>query len=519
MRSLDDSVSLSCKLFSSHQIKEGERRCGRLIGVDMYQLMERAGHSVFECALAHFPETKTILVLTGRGNNGGDGFVIARLALLSGINVHLLTMKPDVPLSGDAEIARQAFVNSGGKIEHVYELEEYLPQSDIVVDALVGTGLNRDLSIAMQDIVRAVNQARKPVIAVDIPTGLSADTGTAMPIAIEAHITITFVAGKLGLFTADGPDYCGSVFMSGLGIHEHFCESTDSVSTLNCLHFNLSLPKRRKNSHKGTYGHVVCVGGNKGMSGAIFLAAKSALRSGAGKVSVFTHKDNVATLASMCPELMVFALDDDNKANLIERFLHADVLILGPGLGTDDWAVEAVELLFTRHIKEQTAIVLDADALNILSSIDDMKRLALKHYNLIMTPHPLEAARLLASRVAEVNKDRLQACTQIAMDYEAICVLKGAGSIISDAKHSFVNRSGNPGMATAGMGDVLSGVIAGLVAGNQRQNMAILNCVSLAVFLHGLAGDFAAKNGEIGIIATDVIEQLPAAISRLEHYR
>jgi NAD(P)H-hydrate epimerase len=221
----------------------------------------------------------------------------------------------------------------------------------------------------------------------------------------------------------------------------------------------------------------------------------------------------------MCPELMVFALDDDNKANLIERFLHADVLIIGPGLGTDDWAVEAVELLFTRHIKEQTAVVLDADALNILSSIDDIKRLALKHYNLIMTPHPLEAARLLASRVAEVNKDRLQACTQIALDYESICVLKGAGSIISDAKYSFVNRSGNPGMATAGMGDVLSGVIAGLVAGNQRQNMAILNCVSLAVFLHGLAGDFAAKNGEIGIIATDVIEQLPAAISRLEHYR
>lgn len=520
MLSLDDNVSLSCKLFSSHQIKMGEQQCAKKLGVDMYQLMERAGHSAFECALAHFPKTQKMLVLAGTGNNGGDGFVIARLALQSGLTVTLLTTKPEDKLTGDAEIARQTFINAGGDIGHVAELHKYIVDCDLVIDALIGTGLNRELTQELQEVITIVNHSGKLVIAIDIPTGISSDTGAVMPIAIQAHFTVTFIAGKLGLFTGDGPDHAGTIFLSGLGLHEDFCEMIHADALWQGRQAGMSLPQRSKNTHKGSFGHVVCVGGNQGMAGAIYLAGKAALRSGAGKVSVITHPDNVSAIVSLCPELIVYGVDVDDasmKSFVTEKINKADSIIFGPGLGLNHWSETLFELILRRQGDVTKPIICDADAINMVAQQSEQAIQSLKALTLIVTPHVLEAARLLNSTAKDINLTRVKSCHQISKKLNAVCVLKGVGTVTSDGQNSFINGTGNPGMATAGMGDVLSGVIAGIITSYQHLEITLVEKASMAVFLHGLAGDFAAKNGEVGMIASDVIEQLPAAIRQTEN--
>lgn len=507
-------ATLPRNLYLAEQISQGERLCAQKLGISMYQLMERAGHSVFEAMLAHYPELKKVLVVCGSGNNGGDGYVVARLALQSGIEVVVASLNLNEELTGDSQIARQAYVNAGGQISDASKLKlEDFQQYSVIVDALIGTGLKDKVTGKKRKLIQIINSCPADVIAVDLPSGLLADSGVVVEDGIEADITVTFIGLKLGQFVADGPDVCGKVIFSGLDIEQQFADLVPATASFFQGQQAHNLYNRKQNSHKGSFGHLVCVGGGKGMAGAVFMAAKSALRSGVGKVSVITHPDNVALITSLGPEVMVHGFEGQELDTVLINKIHlANAIVIGPGLGSDTWAQVLFSACKQQLKHSKAAVLLDADGLNILSL--DFNNWEFSG-ELVLTPHPLEAARLLASSTAEICQNRLQAAQLLASKYKACIVLKGCGSLVADHHHVSVNGSGNPGMATAGMGDVLSGVIAANLANQTQLQVCLHNKVKYAVYLHGLAGDFAAKNGEVGIIATDVIEQLPKAISHL----
>lgn len=507
--------TLPLNLYFAEQIKTGEAQSAKKLGIEMYQLMEKAGRAVFDCILANFSKATRICVLAGNGNNGGDAYVVARLALLSKLPVSLYCSDPNRSLKGDAETARQSFFTAGGKALHLSDLTKIAEpdQPSVVIDGLLGTGFSGVLREEIKQTVEIVNRWRAQVIAIDLPTGLNADTGKIEGLAIRANYTVTMVALKAGHFTADGPDVCGHLLFAGLGIDQTFERLTKPCAELSRFETVTKLSKRRYNSHKGSHGHVLCIGGNRGMAGAILLAGKAALRSGAGKVTVITHPDNVAIIAQAVPELMVFAYRQDNSDILNQKLPQADSVCFGPGLGQDDWAKTLYRHLLTEHSAVDLPLVIDADGLNLLAQQKGKLPKNLAQNPLVITPHPLEAAKLLGRPADWVNHQRYQAVQKLVEKFNAISVLKGTGSLVSGQTNTSVNCSGNPGMATAGMGDVLTGVVATFVANSQQSQSKLFENVKNAVFLHGLAGDYAAKNGEIGIIATDVIDCLPKAIA------
>ena len=507
--------TLPSNLYLAEQIQQGEQQCAKKLGIDMYQLMEKAGHAVFDCLLAHFANARQIVVIAGGGNNGGDAFVVARLAVQSGMPVTVYNDNPSTKLRGDAEIARQAYLATGGSLvpfEQLYDVEQ---PPDVVIDGLLGTGYKGSLRPNTADLIRQINRWAVPVIAIDLPSGLNADTGYVESECVVAAYTVTFIAMKLGLMTADGPDHVGKLIFAGLGLEAVFAARVPAVCSILAPNRVAKVLPRRVNSNKGTYGHVVCLGGDQGMAGAIFMAAKAALRSGAGKVSVFTHPDNVSLVNTFCPELMVFGFEPDASQQLLQnRIATSDCLILGPGLGQSDWSQMLFNLVTACQKQCHSTMVVDADGLNLLAQLFEANGFPTHDkQNWILTPHPLEAARLLSCSVQQINQQRLESVAKISERYGAICVLKGSGSLIGFDGVCRLNCSGNPGMASAGMGDVLTGVIAGIIVSRKEIQIDLQINVELAVFLHGLAGDYAAIDGEIGIIATDLIDSLPKAIS------
>lgn len=506
--------TLPSNLYLAEQIKQGELSCAAKLGLDMYQLMEAAGHAVFDCVLAKYSEANHVFVLTGTGNNGGDAFVVARLIRLSNIPLTVLSPDPGRVLKGDAEIARQAFLSSGGVVSSIADIEFLYSthQPRLVVDGLLGTGFSGLVRPEYQRGIEFVNACSAQVIAIDLPSGLDSDTGAVLSCAVKADYTVTFVALKMGLVTADGPDHCGTLFFAGIGIDEDFQHAMKPHAIWHKSADKLGFERRTLNSHKGTYGHVVCIGGAPGMPGAILMAAKSALRTGAGKVSVFTHADNVTLINSMCPELMVFSLVEGKTDSLNVKLQHADVIMIGPGLSTAKWGKFAFDQVVDSERLSDVPVVIDADALSLLAEAKLQEWFHDRVIKWVLTPHPLEAARLMGVTTSNINKKRVLSAQRIAKKYHSIVVLKGLGSIVTDGEDIGVNGSGNPGMATAGMGDVLTGVIAGFLSNSKAKNKNMQKVVEKAVFLHGFAGDLTAKSGEIGMIATDVMEQLPRAI-------
>ena len=507
-------TTLPPNLYLAEQIQQGELQCAQDLGIDMYQLMEKAGHAVFDCLLAHFSGAKNIVVLAGGGNNGGDAFVVARLAVQSNMPVAVFNDNPGRKLKGDAEIARQAYLGSGGKLlsfDHLVDLNEV---PDVVIDGLLGTGFRGSLRAQMLDIIRLVNGWSAPIIAIDLPSGLDANTGFVESECAKATFTVTFIALKFGLMTGDGPDHVGQLIFAGLGLEAQFMSSISPVCRLLTPKTIVPIPARRLNSNKGTYGHVVCFGGDKGMAGAIFMAAKAALRTGAGKISVFTHPDNVILVNTLCPELMVFSFEPESSQHLVQnKIANCDCVVLGPGLGQSEWSHMLFNLVTACQKQSHNKMVIDADGLNLLAQYYETNGFpSHEHQNWVLTPHPLEAARLLSCSVLKINQQRLDSIEKISERYGAVCVLKGNGSLIHGDRENSLNCSGNPGMASAGMGDVLTGVIAGIIVSRRGLQISLQVNVELAVFLHGLAGDYAAIGGEIGIIATDLIDSLPRAI-------
>lgn len=475
-------------------------------GIPGLQLMERAGRTVFDAAREYFPNSKHWLIFCGAGNNGGDGYVLARLAHQAGIKVTVCALKPVNALSGDAAAAAQNWLQAGGEVLPWPPAETTQP--DLVFDALLGTGMAGAPKGDFAAAIEWINQHPAPVIAIDIPSGLDADSGTTAGVAVKAVLTITFIGNKRGMYTADGPDYCGQVRYSALQTPPSVQTSVEDSGILirqNIIEY--LLPRRARNSHKGTFGWVLGIGGNSHMSGAVRLCGEAALRSGAGKVTLATIPEHAAMVNLSCPELMVRGIKKGRELNSLLEQINA--CVVGTGLGQTSWS----EDLFNTCLKSKAPMVLDADGLNILARHHPTgkSRSSLPRGNWILTPHPAEAGRLLDCSTREIQQDRVGAAQRIAAAYDAIVILKGCGTVVSRPDGFYaICPLGNPGMATAGTGDVLAGVVGAMLA----QGLSAWESAMAGVVAHAHAGDLAAAQiGERGLIASDIIARLPTVLN------
>jgi len=482
--------SLPENLYSPDAVARLDQLAIKENGIPGYTLMRRAGQAVFDCLNENYASAKNILVFCGAGNNAGDGYVVARLVHNKGVNVKVVSLIDPKLLKHDALQAYQHWIETG----EVYPASQALiDEADVIVDALLGTGLKRDVDGEWKQWIDQINASGKPVIAVDIPSGLNASTGAIAGSAIRASETVTFIGLKKGLFTGSGRACCGQVFFDDLDVPEQIYDSVNADAKLLVDRKYLQFPCRTHDTHKGKYGHILIPGGNSGMPGAVMLAAEAALRSGAGVVSVVTLPEHVAAAVTACPEIMVHAsAEGEIPESLIDKASH---IAIGPGLGQNDWA----RRLLYQVIESQKPLVLDADALNCIAShpID----IRASH---IITPHPGEAARLLSVSPAQIQQDRFAAVEKLHSISGATVVLKGSGSLVYDGKLTCVCPYGNPAMATAGMGDVLTGVITALFA----QGLAPMEAAASGVCIHARAAELAADGVEFGLLASDVIGKI-----------
>lgn len=487
-------MPLPTAIYSAAQVRDLDDYAIQHLGVQGYTLMKRAGEASLRALRTRWPVAYRIVIVCGGGNNGGDGYVLARFAQAAGLSVTALAAVPVEQLQGDAARAAEDFQSSAGVIEPF--TAERLRQGEVIVDALLGIGVKGPQRPAATAVIRAINAAGKPVLSLDVPSGLDPDRG--MPLgddAVRAECTLTFIGLKVGLFVGDGPEYVGTLYFDDLEIQAPEArEFSPRVSRLTDGTIAQALPRRRRASHKGTYGKVLVIGGAPGMPGAARLAAEAALRTGAGLVTVATAPENVAAIAAGCPEAILAPFSDAGK--LREPIERADVIAIGPGLGRSQWAHDALRVA----VSAGKPIVVDADALNIIA-----EDASLRHPDWILTPHPGEAARLLTTSVEQIQADRVGALEALLRTYRGTIVLKGAGTLVGQGGRvpSLCER-GNPGMASAGMGDVLTGVIAGVLA----QTRDALVAAKVGVLAHALAGDAAARNGERGLLARDVLAEL-----------
>ncbi len=480
---------LTVSLYTAEQVRRIDRTAIEHCGIAGFELMRRAADAVFATLRRRWPDARRIAVLAGRGNNGGDALLVGGLALQHGLDVDAYTAA-DAP-GGDAARARDAYVEAGGRIASFAAAD--FADADVIVDGLFGTGLARAVEGEAAAVIERANASGRPILAVDLPSGLSADTGMRLGTAIRADATVSLVAWKRGLFTGDAADCVGARELAPLDVPAAAFAHVAADAVLLGGAAVRTLPPRRGNVNKGHFGHVLAIGGDRGMGGAIRLAGEAALRCGAGLVSVATRGDNVAALIAGRPELMPRAIED---AMALEAMLgRASVLAIGPGLGRDEWGRSLWRVASTTELP----LVVDADALNLLA----LERRTLT--NAVLTPHPGEAARLLGSDIANVQGDRFAAARALAKRYAAIVVLKGAGSLVAAPDGRVAACPwGNAGMASGGMGDVLTGVIAALLA----QGLSAWDAACTGVALHARAGDLAAGDAPRGLLASDLFGPL-----------
>lgn len=487
------------KLYTAAQVRGIDYAAIHESGIAGYELMCRAGQAIVDVARGHFPDARRWLVMCGPGNNGGDGYVAARLAAGAGIDVTVCSMVDPRQLKGDAATAYAHWQAGGGEVLQ-WPLSEN-GSYDLALDALLGTGIDRPVGGEFRGAITWLNQLDCPRLAIDIPSGLNADTGCVMGCALEARHTVTFVGRKRGMYTADGPDHCGVISFDDLAIP---AEAAAKQSVGNGILLTLdfvpqTLKRRPRSAHKGSFGHVLAVGGIEGMSGAIRMCGEAALRSGAGRVTLATDPQHAGFVNLGRPELMIKSIAQ--KDELLALLKGDFTVAVGPGLGTADWS----RALLKTCLESKAPLVVDADGLNLLAL--ELRRNPVRRDRWIITPHPAEAARLLASTVSEIQQDRIKAATALAERLGACVVLKGCGTVVADASGEYaICPLGNPGMATAGSGDVLTGIIVALLA----QGLSCFDAARAGVLAHAAAGDrAAARLGEMSLIASDIIDALP----------
>ncbi len=482
-------ISTLDRLYTAEQTRALDHCAISEHGIPGIRLMSRAADAAFRTLLEAWPAPQLVQVLCGTGNNGGDGFLLADLAHKRGIPVAVLQVGDPAKIRGDALLARRQALANGVPISPFAAAE--LRAEGVLVDALLGTGLGGEVREAYREAIEAVNRLGQPVLAVDVPSGLCADTGRVLGVAVRADRTQTFIGRKRGLYTLDAADYVGELRFSALGVPPAVYAQVEPDALLLDLPVLLDwLPPRRASAHKGSSGTVLVIGGDHGMAGAVALAGEAALRCGAGLVKVATRAGHIAPLVARTPELMPRGVESGEDLNPL--LAAADVLVVGPGLGQSPWA----EFLFNSALASGKPMVLDADGLNLLARYKSQPV-----GPAVFTPHPGEAARLLGVSNAEVQADRFAAVRQLQCQLGGVVVLKGSGSLVAGADHTLLSTAGNPGMASGGMGDVLSGVIGALLG----QGMAALEAAALGVELHGSAADRAARAGMRGLLASDLM--------------
>jgi ADP-dependent NAD(P)H-hydrate dehydratase / NAD(P)H-hydrate epimerase len=483
------------KLYRSGAIRAAEQVAMTRFGLDEDDLMARAGLAAWRLLLDRWPQAQRIGIVCGPGNNGGDGYVLAELARSSGRHVFVLRWSDRVKPGASARAA-DAYVQAGGEVA-TFIVDEGLPQADVWVDALFGIGLHRAIEGAAADLVSALNHDRtSPVLALDVPSGVDADTGFHDGLAVRAAVTLSFIAGKPGVYTGRGREAAGEVVIDTLGLADHVFDDLEPAARIarpDAL--PLWLKPRARNAHKGHFGTVLCIGGDRGVGGAIALCAEAAHRAGAGTVSAATRAEHVPVLLTRCPETMVRAVD--SAADLQPLLDKATVIAIGPGLGCGEWGEALLEAAFAADLP----MVIDADGLNLLSQSPKTLGMA------VLTPHPGEAARLLNASVAEIERDRIASAHALADHCGSVVVWKGAGTIVAAPDEiPVLIDAGNPGMATGGMGDVLTGVISAVLAQRGQSHFEAAICGAL---LHAAAGDAAARGGgERGLLPSDLFPHL-----------
>lgn len=459
--------------------------------------MKRAGRAAFDALLSRWPNPQQITVYCGGGNNGGDGYVIAALAAEQKLPVTVVQVAPPEKLAGDALRAYHYAVAEG--VEMTTLAQAGPPEVGVIVDALLGTGLSGTVKAPFSAAIETINNASLPVLSVDIPSGLCGDTGSVLGCAVRAGITVTFIGEKRGLYTGAAPAHCGDIVYDSLQVPDGVFSAVESRAVrLDWSSLAATLPGRPADAHKGLYGHVMIIGGELGFGGAVAMAAEAALRVGAGLVSVATRPQHVNAIIARCPEIMAVGVASGQELEpLLSR---PTVLVVGPGLGRTPWS----EQMLQKALAAGLPMVLDADALNILS--EGRVGAGADISEAVLTPHPGEAARMLGLTTAAIQADRFSAAANLRQKYGATVLLKGAGTlVVADGKPLMLCPYGNPGMASGGMGDVLSGVIGALVA----QGLPLAEAASIGACMHGLAADdAAAESGQIGLCATDLMPAL-----------
>jgi len=479
-------------IYTVAQVRATDRAAIEGAGIPGYTLMTRAGVAALQVATDRYPGARRWQLLCGGGNNGGDGYVLARLAARAGRQVTVTSLSEPATLKGDARKAYDELLADGLTVSPFDgRLDD---DASLLVDAMLGSGLARDVEGGYREAVEALNRHPAPVLALDIPTGLNGDSGRVMGIAVIADATVTFVGLKLGQFSAEGPAHCGKLVLADLDIPTDYRRGIHGVlRRLPKSALGRALPPRNRQAHKGDFGHVLIVGGGPGMPGAVRLAGEAALRAGAGLVTVATHPAHHVDVLARRPELMAHGVE--SPGDLGELLDRATVVAVGPGLGRGPWS----QALFDAVIDADKPLVVDADGLNLLVGRP------FRRQDCVLTPHPGEAARLLERSSADVQADRPTALKALADRFDATVVLKGAGSLVSSGSGlPWLCTAGNPGMASPGMGDALTGVIAALRA----QGFNAEEAGVFGVELHAEAGDRAAADGERGLLALDLIARL-----------
>jgi hydroxyethylthiazole kinase-like uncharacterized protein yjeF len=495
-------ASLSQKVFSAEQVRNNEQAAALAMGCPMFTLMERAGQAAFDHLKQCWPYARRIVILVGSGNNGGDGYIVARLAKAFGWQVSVGAIDPNGQLTGDARQAQQNWLAAQGTVLPWQDLD--LLSYDVIVDALLGTGLSGTVKANFAQAIAAVNQADVPMLSIDIPSGLHGDLGYPLGHCVQADCTVTFVGKKIGLTSGQGKTYTGKLIYNDLGIGESFASLAKPAAHLISFAHLPKLAPRANNAHKGQFGRLLCIGADQGMPGSIRMTSEAALRTGAGLVRAYCHNDNRAVIAMGRPELML------SSDNINQQLTWATGLALGPGLGQNDWGKDLFAQVFNHLLEHTKPLVIDADGLNILAADNTGLHQRLDSKRVVLTPHPGEAGRLLGCSTTEIEHNRLQSVQEIARQYNAVCVLKGAGTMISDGSHTWICQDGNPGMATGGMGDVLTGIIAALLC----QGMTATQAALYGVSLHSAAADKVASGcGQRGMLATDLFDPLRVLIN------
>lgn len=485
-------------LYTPAQVRELDRSAIEEHEISGTVLMERAGAAAFNLLQQRWPEAKNISVLCGTGNNGGDGYVIARLAHEKQLQVNVYQLGDASRIQGDALAALQRLEGAGVSVKSWTTSDsatDNFVYADVIVDAMLGTGFKGDVQDDFQNAINVANESKAHVLSVDVPSGLNAETASIASSVIHADCTITFIAMKQGLVTGRAKNVSGELVFDDLRVPQAIYEKQTPSAQLICYdELKGLLSKRQPCAHKGEFGHVLVIGGDHGMSGAVRMAGEAAQRVGAGLVSIATRKSHAAIISASRPELMCHGVEfaKDLKP-VLEK---ATVVAIGPGLGTSNWAEELKSEVMTTELP----MVVDADAINLLA------KEKFRRENWVLTPHPGEAARLLGVQASDVQNNRFSMAQNMVDQFDGTVVLKGTGTLVMKKNETTaICNGGNPGMASGGMGDVLTGVIAGLMA----QGLTPFDAARLGVCVHAQAADMAVTGiGERGLLASDLMSGL-----------